>query len=727
MTDLAEGFAKLSLNDIVDEVDMEAETTSISSHENYRYYEGSDEDEYTDYKFESKKELIERCYECIKMCDEAESKKLDKTSRILINYKSIPNYKNPATYTLKCTVSFDDLIETKKLSDLGYDRDKNLTVSFFTTDYKDKRYNDVELQGTISFMAFFNTNTEIKLLDLNIDFDTTSIDCDIDDIFEASTIVYVIPSSPDNMLHENVGALEDHLEYLWEQDVGRALLDLLVRGRRRDVISNTNIMREDAIPKYKDKQLNKEQYEALNLAIDGHPICYIQAPPGTGKTVVCAMIANSLPNEKIFLTTETNKAADNLAECCWNSKQDGNRLIRYFAKSAESKLIQLPCYAENIIKDNLSKVYRHQLTCDQNDSLDEYQELKNYMSNYENRRRLGFGRVAATRKKLALLEGVRNEILAQQYNPNIIVTTSNYGKRGLRNKLNRDEIRRVIVDEAGQMTVCGFIQLAGFFPNASFTLVGDINQLPPFVPCDCIPVNSKCNILFESILKLVSDSRMVPFKNLITSYRMHPVLLDLVSKSFYNDTLVSGVKASERLLVIEKLALPVKSYPMAWLDTIGCLATLSLKTSYENKKEAEYVTKFVMNLLRIGFDGDQIGVICMYKGQVKYISSLLRDSLVTVNTVDGFQGNEREVIIICTTRTSSRSYNGYPNQCTDFLGDPFRINVAISRAKSCLIIFGDIEYLEKNSHWSGIINYFREKEAVGNAADFSKIFSSLAQ
>jgi len=121
-----------------------------------------------------------------------------------------------------------------------------------------------------------------------------------------------------------------------------------------------------------------------------------------------------------------------------------------------------------------------------------------------------------------------------------------------------------------------------------------------------------------------------------------------------------------------------------------------------NKCEADFIKKLVEQLTREkSIDRRSIGVISAYKEQVYLLRNLLGGG-IDVNTVDGFQGREKPIIIVSTVRTRG----------IGFLRDHRRMNVAITRARELLLVVGRSENLAKVAHWKCFIEYCREEDLV---------------
>uniref|UniRef100_A0AC35TW10 AAA_12 domain-containing protein n=1 Tax=Rhabditophanes sp. KR3021 TaxID=114890 RepID=A0AC35TW10_9BILA len=105
-------------------------------------------------------------------------------------------------------------------------------------------------------------------------------------------------------------------------------------------------------------------------------------------------------------------------------------------------------------------------------------------------------------------------------------------------------------------------------------------------------------------------------------------------------------------------------------------------------------------------------------GIVECLRKMIKNSRISINTVDGIQGDEKDVILLCTTKAAK-----YGDQiCSDFIKNPKRINVALSRAHSGLFIFGDITYLENSSEWKYIVHHFKVRKAIIKPGNIKKMF-----
>lgn len=204
-------------------------------------------------------------------------------------------------------------------------------------------------------------------------------------------------------------------------------------------------------------------------------------------------------------------------------------------------------------------------------------------------------------------------------------------------------------------------------------------------------------------------------------YRMHPILAEFSSNMFYEGSLQNGVTEADRQLRHmpgytgkDEFPWPIKSKPMFFWSIAGMEEISASGTSYLNRTEASYVEKIVTHLLKMGVESSQIGVITPYDGQKKYVQEHMRRSgplaasvyeAIEVNSVDAFQGREKEIILVSCVRSSE-------SQGIGFLSDPRRLNVALTRARLGLVLLGNPRVLSKNPLWAALLLHFKEHETL---------------
>ena len=239
----------------------------------------------------------------------------------------------------------------------------------------------------------------------------------------------------------------------------------------------------------------------------------------------------------------------------------------------------------------------------------------------------------------------------------------------------------VLLDECSQQTE-PISMLPISFGCSNLICCGDPLQLPPTISKSAPngygrPIFSRLSNIYKPIM-------------LSIQYRCHPSISNICNVLFYKNKIKNGVTFEDRL--------PLHDMPTMCLFDVTCGEEKYLKGSPFNNSEAITVISLVNYLINLGIDNKEIGVIAFYKSQVDLISDGLKNGrkrpIVDVSTVDSFQGDEREIIIITTTKTSK----------TKFIDFPERINVAISRAKRHLFIISNVRSLIDSENWNNIFS-----------------------
>ena len=239
---------------------------------------------------------------------------------------------------------------------------------------------------------------------------------------------------------------------------------------------------------------------------------------------------------------------------------------------------------------------------------------------------------------------------------------------------------------------------------------GDHQQLPPTIQC---PEAARGG-LSDTLMQKVVLTKPSCVTLLDTQYRMNRQIMGFSSQWFYEGRLKAAPEVSDRTLA-------VWDAPLVWVDTAGShfAERLSASQSRSNRDEAALVMQILKNYIRQTaidpalFRSTTYGVISPYKAQVALLRKLVGRSRtlapihshITVNTVDGFQGQERDVILISMVRDNERGAIG-------FLKDLRRMNVAITRARMKLIIVGNSATLCQNDFYAQLWAYVSENGVI---------------
>jgi len=271
--------------------------------------------------------------------------------------------------------------------------------------------------------------------------------------------------------------------------------------------------------------------------------------------------------------------------------------------------------------------------------------------------------------------------------------------------LERKHFSTLFIDEAAQAfeAACW----AAIVKADRVVLAGDHCQLPPTIKCR----EAEKQGLSRTLMEKVAKAKPTCVELLTVQYRMHRDIMQFSSEWFYKGRLTAAPEiASRGVLELDS--------PLVWIDTakLGFEEQLNpLSQSRLNSSEALLLVKTLRDYVRtLGMqrminDRIDFGIISPYKSQVQLLRKLIRQSnflkpllpQITVNTVDGFQGQERDVVMISMVRGNDDGRIG-------FLNDLRRMNVAITRARMKLIVLGDTTTLAHTPFYKRLIEHFAE-------------------
>ncbi|KAH6586632.1 hypothetical protein BASA50_000344 [Batrachochytrium salamandrivorans] len=263
----------------------------------------------------------------------------------------------------------------------------------------------------------------------------------------------------------------------------------------------------------------------------------------------------------------------------------------------------------------------------------------------------------------------------------------------------------VILDECSQMTEpMSLLPLCRFSCERAL-LVGDPKQLPPTVQTMSEVSITNSHGMEWTLFERLSECGIQPIM-LRTQYRCHPNIADISSTLFYNSELLHGVNECDRPALVDGLP------PAGFLNVPSGIEQSSFGGSIYNTIEAHHICDLVSQLVQLGIQPSDMGVITLYKAQGNLITKLLTeqgdaDMLrdIQVSTVDAYQGAEKAVIILSTVRTKFKG----------FIDEARRINVAITRAKNHLIVVGLSSLLKSIKMWEKVLSRCAPIERDQNA------------
>jgi len=277
--------------------------------------------------------------------------------------------------------------------------------------------------------------------------------------------------------------------------------------------------------------------------------------------------------------------------------------------------------------------------------------------------------------------------------------------------LASDRFRMVILDEASQVTEP--VSLIALLKGAEcIVMAGDPEQLPPTIKS----ARAQAQDLMLTLFTRLTFNQRLPLLLLDTQYRMHPLIAEWPSLTFYQGLLKTGITPEQRPIPLG-FDWPNSNVPVAMLP---CTSTRDstgrdekgtdgeLSSSFRNTAEAQLALKVVKGLVAAG-DVGSIAILTPYNAQVRLLTVELRKAglipRVAVASVDAYQGREADLIVFSAVRNNPRGQLG-------FVRDPRRLNVAITRPRRGLIVIGSPATLGRDERWNSWLAWVQKYNAM---------------
>jgi len=445
-----------------------------------------------------------------------------------------------------------------------------------------------------------------------------------------------------------------------------------------------------------NKNLNAAQQKAVDLAMAANDLFVIHGPPGTGKTTtVVELIRQAVRNgQRVLACAPSNMAVDNLLE-------------RLLAAGENAIRLGHPARVLPQLRDHTidARVQRHpdlklarQLSRDARSLFAQADRTTRAGIEWSQRRTLR----QEARSMLDDARSTQDKVLQEVIDSAPILCATLTGLDP--DLLGPRMFDIAVIDEAGQST-----EPSSWIPIQrcqKVVLAGDHCQLPPTVLSPKAIDGGYGVSLME---RLATPDREDCCHRLDVQYRMHEKIMGFSSREFYDNDLQAH--ESVRSIVLSSLdgvtGDDLTDKPVHYIDTAGADYVEQIGPdglSRLNPKESTLACQKVRRFIELGVDVKQIAVICPYAAQASHIRSELNIPEVEVDTVDGFQGREKWVIVISLVRSNREGQIG-------FLADKRRMNVALTRARCKLIVIGDSATLSHDHFYKRLIDYFEQIDA----------------
>ena len=436
--------------------------------------------------------------------------------------------------------------------------------------------------------------------------------------------------------------------------------------------------------------LNPTQEEAVNKVMHAKDVAIVHGPPGTGKTTTLVeAIYETLHREnQVLVCAQSNMAVDWISEKLvdrgvpvlriGNPTRVNDKMLSF---TYERRFESHPDYPQLW---SIRKAIR-----------DLYSQNRKGANRESLRQKINSLKDRATELEIRINEALFSEARVIACT---LVSSANRILMGMK-------FGTLFIDEAAQaLEAACWIAIR---KADRVILAGDHCQLPPTIKC----IEAMRGGLDETLMQKIVCNKPETVSLLKTQYRMNDEIMRFSSEWFYHGELNSAPEVKYRSILDFDT-------PIVWVNTenMDCNEEFVGESFGRiNKAEAllciEELKKYINKIGKERLLDERIdfGVISPYKAQVQYLRQLVKKDtffkpfrpLMTINTVDGFQGQERDVILISLVRANEDGQIG-------FLNDLRRMNVAITRARMKLIILGDASTLTKHPFYKKLYEYINE-------------------
>ena len=454
-----------------------------------------------------------------------------------------------------------------------------------------------------------------------------------------------------------------------------------------------------------NRNLNEPQLQAIDFALAASDVALIHGPPGTGKTttVVEFIVQCVKAGQKVLAIAPSNIAVDNLAE---RLDAAGLRIVRV-GHPARVLTSVIDSTLDVQVQRSDSKMLANDARSDINKALkslskgppkkgsgsEEFGKWKDQRSSL--RRELGALRKEVRERENKAVE----EIMAHAQ----VVLCTNAGAA------HKD------VSHAGVFDVCVIDEAAmalevscwiGILQAKKLVLAGDHCQLAPPIMSAAAASQGLGTTLFDRVLSLYGNECV---RMLTVQYRMHQDISDWSSAAMYGGRLLSAEECRAHKLT-DLTGAEETEETMAALcvvDSAGCDMGEEKDEagSSLNHGEARVVEEYMRRLLDAGIRQQDIGILTPYSAQVGLLRAMLKNTYpdLEIGTVDGFQGREKEAILLCLVRSNPRREVG-------FLADDRRLNVAVTRARRHVALICDSETVSNHKFIAALLQHCQDRD-----------------
>ena len=448
--------------------------------------------------------------------------------------------------------------------------------------------------------------------------------------------------------------------------------------------------------------LNEVQNEAVRSILSSEDLAIVHGPPGTGKTTTLVAAIRELVERDggpVLVTAPSNTAVDLLTERLADAGLQVLRIGNPVRVSDHLQALTIDGRLAGHSRTKEVKKLRKQAAAFR----DMAHRYKRQFGKAEREQRKALFNEA--RSLLQHVEQIEEAQLQEILRDTQVVTATPVGANHY--SIRDFRYKTVVIDEAGQALEpsCWIPILKG----EKLVLAGDHLQLPPTIKSEAAAAGG----LSETLLEKLAGTHPSAVTMLEVQYRMNRQIMDFPSKELYSGKLKADASVADRKITQADV-------PVVFIDTAGCgFEELQEGTAISNPEEAELMFRHLEALLNT-YTGKTpaltVAVIAPYRRQVELMQQMLLERsglhqsghMLDVNTIDSFQGQERDIVYISLTRSNMEGSIG-------FLSEIRRMNVAMTRARKKLVVVGDSATLSQFPFYDDFIEYARSIDGYQSA------------
>jgi superfamily I DNA and/or RNA helicase len=474
----------------------------------------------------------------------------------------------------------------------------------------------------------------------------------------------------------------------------RAIFHGLKQAQFDDYQRNVNI-----------SSLNESQIKAVEEILSAKDVAIIHGPPGTGKTTTIVQAIKEINKREgaVLVTAPSNAAVDLLTE---RLAKEGLNVVRVgnISRVDEDLLKHTVDFimAHHPERKNINKIRAQASDC--------RRRAKRFKRNFGVRERDSRERLQDEASELsAWANQLEDRLLDQILMGADVISCTLVGAS--HPTLSKYRFKTVVVDEAAQaLEPAIWIPL---FKANKIVFAGDPFQLPPTVKSMDA---RKMGLHVTTMERCLSH---IPNALLNVQYRMNQAIMDFSNQQFYDGKLVAHESVKQHRLSIDE------GESVTFIDTVGCgfdeqvVEIQGRFPSRFNPDEYHVLREHLYKLVEF-YEKENVPTIALispYREQVTYMQTMVAEDEqlqklpISINTIDGFQGQERDVVYISLVRSNAKAEIG-------FLNDYRRMNVAMTRARKKLIIIGNSATIGQDRFYDAFLNYCEKNGAYHTAWEF---------